>query len=220
MDTPETPGDQDTSPDTGPAPDTGTREEQIDFEKRYNDLRSEFDSRNQQWSEFQEALADPDELVRQLGYQIGDEEDDEDYDDDLDPVGALQAQVEALQAERAQDMTEAQAQSQEQAELAYINDELQGVVDQAGRNFTQEEIDTIGDLSRVRLTEDGYPDVQGAYKLLYDTVLSSEKQRWVESKNAPQVPAGPAGSEAPDLDNPQVRQDYMAARLAQIDAEQ
>jgi hypothetical protein len=220
-DEPDTAPENQDTPNVEPdAPDTGTREQQIDWEKRYQDLRSDYDRRNQQWSEVQQRLdTDPRGFLEEIGYDLSDDEGETpDYEDD--PLEAIRAEVEQLKADREAQHTEAEAYAIEQAELGFINNELGALAKEHGRDFSQEEIDAIGDLSRARPTPEGTPNVRGAYETVFKTILSRAKEDWVQSKGSPQVLAGAAGVENVDLDNPRERQDYFAQRLAQIDAEQ
>lgn len=171
--------------------------------------------------ELQAALRDPDkqaEALARLGFDFEGEDDDPQYDDD-DPVSQLAREFqefrEAYNQERQTAEQTAQQQALEQAEHAYIVDGLQTLQTKTGREFSEEELDTIGLLSERLRDEEGFPDVDAAYERIYATVLPNERKRWESQKKSPQAPRGSAASEVPDLTTEQGRVDYMAARLAE-----
>jgi hypothetical protein len=198
----------------------------------YKQMRDAFSSKTQTLAEqrreaqealeLQQALRDPDsnpELLERYGLLVeGDEEPEfEQYDD---PTEALEQRIAQLEAER---QTEHQTREQaelEEAEIAYVNQGLSDLMKTTGRDdFSPEEIQLIGDLSRLRRDPEGLPDVQGAYNAIYAEALGKERSRWVGQKNSPQAPAGGAAVEVPDTDNPRDRVDYMAQKLAELEAD-
>lgn len=205
----ETQGSGDANPE---APEGDTPQQEIDYQKRYDDLRSEFDRRNQQWSKYEQ---DPNEFLREHGYELAEQEEPEDeveLEEDLDPY---ETRLSALEARQQQEALEEQQDQYEDAVVDHINGELTELVKDTGREFSEDEFQTLGDLSRILVNDQGIPDVKAAYQRIYEGVLSKERDRWVNSKKAPQVSAGRAGSSAPNLDNPEERREYMAQRLAQ-----
>lgn len=163
--------------------------------------------------EVYEALQDPDkqaDALRRLGIEL---EDDTDYEDDVeDPY---EARIAALEQRYQQSEQSAQQQQLEQAEHAFVVDGLQKLQQKTGREFTDEEIDTLGHLSTALRDSEGFPDVDAAYERIYATVLPNERKRWEGQKDAPQAPQGTPSSEVPDLDTPQGRAAHFKARLAQ-----
>lgn len=161
--------------------------------------------------EVYEALQDPDkqaDALRRLGIEL----EDDDYEDEVeDPY---EARIAALEQRYQQSQESAQQQQLEQAEHAFVVDGLQKLQQKTGREFTDEELDTLGHLSTALRDTEGFPDVDAAYERIYATVLPNERKRWEGQKDAPQAPQGSASSEVPDLDTPQGRAAHIAARLA------
>lgn len=173
--------------------------------------------------ELRDALQDPEQapdVLRRFGYDVEDPDQD-DYDEyDSDELEQLKAQVAELRQAREAESTQAEQAQRQQAEVAYINQGLTDLQQRTGRDdFSEEEFNALGHLSTTLRDENGFPDVQAAYELLYTQVLPKERDRWVKSKSSPQAPSGRAGVQVPDLDNPQGRDDYMAQRLAQLEAD-
>jgi hypothetical protein len=79
------------APEEGHAPAGET----TDYEKRYNDLRSEFDRRNQTLSEYEQTfqgLSDPEtraEILAQFGLEVEDDEEELDTPEYEDPYETL-----------------------------------------------------------------------------------------------------------------------------------
>jgi len=170
--------------------------------------------------ELYDAIQDPEkapDALRRFGYDFEDPDDQEDdYDDD--PQSELEQRLARLETQREAETSQAQQAQQKEAEVAFINAGLADLQQRTGRqDFSDEEFQALGLLSEKLRDSEGLPDVQAAYELIYTGVLPNERKRWVESKRSPQAPAGRPGSQAPDLDDPRARQDYMAQRLAEID---
>lgn len=167
--------------------------------------------------ELHDALQDPDrqlDALRKLGIEFEDDEDD--YQE---PQTELEQRLAALENQLAQSQQTAQEAQLEQAEHAYVVDGLQKLATRTGREFDDDELDTIGHLSTVLRDSEGFPDVDAAYERIYATVLPKERERWKSQKQSPQAPSGASAAEVPDLDTPAGRAAYMQAKLAQGAAE-
>jgi hypothetical protein len=208
----ETPGDS--GPDGTPADQSD-----IDYEQRYNDLRSEFDRRNQEYSQaeqLQAALsghAGPEaqaEVLAAYGIELeGDEpeiEFDEPYDTD-ERIDRLEQTIEEQQAQA--ELVEAQEMEQE-----FMADGIEALEQREGREFSDQELATLASLARANRTETGVPDLATAYETL--TELERDRQQaWIESKRTGRAPGvGVAASKAVNLDDPEERVKFIADRVA------
>lgn len=171
--------------------------------------------------EVYEALQDPDrqaDILSRFGFEVDGADDDEfEYDD---PQEALEQRIAALEAERQQHQQSAQEREYEEAEVGFVSNQLSELAKRTGREFSDEEIQLLGDLSRTDgfRDPDGAPNVDLAYERIYADVLSKERERWVGSKQSPQAPSGSSAVEVPDLDNERERQEYLAHKLDEIEA--
>jgi hypothetical protein len=207
------------------APDTDTPSEStVDWEtednpyrKRYGDLRSEFDSRNQRYSQYEqfvESLDTPEmqrEMLRRWGYEV----DDEDAPD-LDPVDSLAQRLEAIEGN-----LQSRDQAQQQAELQSLKAEY---VDESIKQFGSDLSDADTNLVR-RLVksgdyddQDGIPDVEAIIKEVNGTWEQRQKN-WRESKRARVPGGGPAARKQFDPTDEKARiEASTAAAQAAIDA--
>ncbi len=212
--------------DTPTAPQEGdAATESVDWEKRYNDLRPEYDRVKTEWSQREEDLAlleaiqsDPDtqrQLYEELAQAYG--TDAEDVEEPLDETGldpAILSKLQELDEKSAR--YEQHLQKQEEDELVqqmdeFITDSLEKLSD--GQELSDDEETWI--VSRaVSLppTADGLPDVQQAYEE-YKKLDAARHERYSKTKRAPQAPQGQGATKDPDLDNPREREDYFAAKF-------
>jgi hypothetical protein len=190
----ETPGES--GPDGIPAesPD-------VDYEQRYNDLRSEFDRRNQDYSQAEQ-------LQAALSGQAGPEA-QEPYDADA-RIDRLEQTIEEQQAYA--ELAEVQ-----EAEQDFLVDGIEALEQQAGREFSDQELAALTSIARSNRSETGVPDLALAYDHL--TELEADRQQaWIESKRTGRVPgAGMAAEKAVDLDDPEKRVQFIADRMAAAD---
>jgi hypothetical protein len=199
----ETPGEQDTS------------QQEIDWQKRYNDLRPEYDRATQFRSQFE---ADPDAFLRAHGYEVADDEEDTpegEYYDEEDTGDEYAQRLERLESTLAEQSEAQQRAEFEQMENSFIGENIGQLMQEHGVDLTDEEVEYIGDTSKLYRDDQGVPDVKAAWEA-QQTMFKHQLERVRKSKNSPQAPRGGAGKSAPDLDNPQERDDYMAQRLAQL----
>lgn len=196
---------------------------EIDFEQRYNDLRSEFDRRNQQYSQaeqFQMALsgqAGPEaqaEALRRYGIELeGDEADQFDELDEFDP----DARIDRLEAMLEQQQAAAEQEAFVEAETEYLTEGIEALEQSSGREFSDQEIAVLASVARANPDEQGLPDLQLAHAHLAD-LLKDRQSAWVESKKAARRPgSGIAADKAADLDNDEARVQFIADRIAAAD---
>lgn len=202
-------------------PDNGTPAEtpDIDFEQRYNDLRSEFDRRNQQYSEaeqLQAALsgaAGPEaqaQVLAAFGIELEDEQPDEFDDlDDFDP----DARIDRLEAMLEEQQMAAQEEAMAEAEVEYLTEGIERLEQQEGREFSDQEIATLASIARANPDENGVPDLEVAHAHLTE-LIQDRQSAWVQSKKAKRPGSGIAADRAVDLDNEEARIQFMADRLA------
>jgi len=194
-------------------------EQTIDWQKRYEDIRPEFDRTNQALSQYQSLVdglqsEDPDtraEAALALGFELVDgaeEEVDEPVDQDTELARQV-AELNQWRAQQQQDATEQQQLAQVEAHVDAQMGALEGL-DEADRDWV---------LSRALALDpddQGMPDVRAAFADLVarDT---RKQQAWGKTKKAPSISAvGQEGTQAPNLDNDHERQQWMAERLEQL----
>lgn len=199
------------SPDTPEAEDTPS-EPAVDHEKRYNDLRSEFDRRNQALAGQlgPEAQA---EAFRQYGLELAEEEAEEEEDEYLDPDERINRLEEQLK-ERDE---LAQQEDFERRENAWIQQQKKSAEKDEGREFQTEEWDLIESFALSHRFEDGQPDIEGGLKHL-KAIYSAAQKRLIDSKkNAPKPPSGVPGDEKLDTSTPEGRRKavLLAAEASQ-----
>jgi len=191
---------------------TGTPDtQQIDWEKRYNDLRPQFDRTTQELSRLND-----EEYRRQLMAQWGYEVEDEPPDQGLyvDPTEELRRELDDLKQWRDQ-----RTQAEQEAEMlnkitSSVNDQFKAVapdLDEATREWV-----TTRALN-MDPREDGMPDIQGAVND-YNAWVESQQKQWEQARKRPRPPhvppGGQAGTDAPNLDDREARRAWMAEQLA------
>lgn len=199
--TPEAPEEGHASPE--PADDP--------YEKRYGDLRSEFDRRNQAEATLKARLSDPEQvravLEEEFGYQFGE---DEPKEDDEDPE-FRDPRVDRLLQERQQEAEEAKQEELVELEIGYINQQLAPLVEK--HHLSEDEIQWVGDSSRQHRNSEGYPDVEGAVKRLEGLYEARQKSYLEGKRRAQQAPVGRSGTEKVDLSSSQERRRLMAEAM-------
>ena len=202
-------------------PDNGTPAEtpDIDFEQRYNDLRSEFDRRNQQYSEAEQlqvalsGAAGPEaqaEILAAFGIELEDDEFDEfDEFDEYDP----DARIDRLEALLEDQQMMAQEEAMAEAEVDYLTEGIETLEQNEGREFSDQEIATLASVARANPDENGVPDLAYAHAHLTE-LIQDRQSAWVQSKKAKRPGSGIAADRAVNLDNEEDRVQFMADRLA------
>jgi len=192
---------------------------EIDFEQRYNDLRSEFDRRNQQYSEaeqLQAALsgaAGPEAqaaILAQFGIELEDE-DMEAFDelDEFDP----DSRIDRLEAMLEEQQMAAQEEAMAEAEVDYLTDGIEALEQQEGREFSDQEIAILASVARANPDDNGAPNLEVAHAHLTE-LIQDRQSAWVNSKKAKRPGSGVAAEKAADLDNEEARVQFMADRFA------
>ena len=189
--------------DTPAAPSADT----VDYSKRYEDLRSEFDRRNSLISRAQNG--DPDALS-ELGFELYQEEQQaEPAPGELDPFDpdALQRYIaEQVQNGVREALTPFQEQQQqEQIELASASalHALDGF-----ETLPQEAQDTIWNLAARVLPPrpDGLYDVEGAWQQ-FDALNNALQQSWAQSKpRGARVAGGQAATDVPPNEDASIQE--------------
>jgi len=192
---------------------------EIDFEQRYNDLRSEFDRRNQQYSEaeqLQAALsgaAGPEaqaQVLAALGIELEDDEDTGfDELDEFDP----DSRIDRLESMLEEQQMAAQEEAMAEAEVDYLTDGIEALEQQEGREFSDQEIAILASVARANPDDNGAPDLAVAHAHLTE-LLNDRQSAWVQSKKAKRPGSGVAAEKAADLDNDEARVQFMADRFA------
>jgi hypothetical protein len=210
----ETPGIE-SGPDNGIPADSP----EIDFEQRYNDLRSEFDRRNQQYSEaeqLQAALsgaAGPEaqaQVLAAFGIELEDDEDTGfDELDEFDP----DSRIDRLESMLEEQQMAAQEEAMAEAEVDYLTDGIEALEQQEGREFSDQEIAILASVARANPDDNGAPDLAVAHAHLTE-LLNDRQSAWVQSKKAKRPGSGVAAEKAADLDNDEARVQFMADRFA------
>ena len=211
----ETPGIE-----SGPENGTPAETPDIDFEQRYNDLRSEFDRRNQQYSEaeqLQAALsgaAGPEaqaQVLAAFGIELEGDEDFDEFDDlgEFDP----DARIDRLEAMLEEQQMAAQEEAMAEAEVEYLTEGIEALEQGEGREFSDQEIAILASVARANPDANGVPDLEVAHAHLTE-LLNDRQSAWVQSKKAKRPGSGIAADRAVDLDNEEARVQFMADRLA------
>ena len=224
--------EQEQAPDQGTPENAGTVEEtpgtdeqqhegqqpEVDWQKRYEDMRSEFDRRGTRLSELQqqaqllEALQSGDaDLQRQayaaLGLEIVDDAADDTY---ADPQDQLAQRLEALEAQIQQRDQQAQQATQIAQIEQHVEQQLAGLdgLDDSDREWI------VNTAVAMPPTPEGMPDIQAAHEKF--VAWETERQKkWAQSKRThPFSPVGAEGTQQPDLKTRQGKVDYIRARLA------
>jgi hypothetical protein len=197
-----------------------TADSDVNWEQRYKDTQAAFTRESQQRAEYEQildALQDPEqqaEALRQyfnLELQEAEEGGEEEYQD---PVEELEQRLAQLEQERGQEQEAAQSEQLQEAEFAFIDQQLAAIEKEAGVQFDDDEANTIGTLALQLRNDQGAPDVQGAYERIYKTVLEKQRSRWTDSKRqAQQAPVGVPGSEKVNLKDDQTRRRLLAEAM-------
>jgi hypothetical protein len=206
----EQPQDTPEAPEGGPDSGTPAEPEEHDYEKRYTDLRSDYDRKNQRLKQFEEfygQLADPEtqaEALRALGLELEDDEEVETDEEFEDPDARIE-RIEGYLSQQEEQRAEAELQELEEA---YLEQEV-GRLD---AKLSEKEKEAVKNLAYSYEDEDGLPDVAAAYEVL--SQASKEAQsRYLESKKAPKVEPGTAGVEKVDLNDEDARKGFLAALI-------
>jgi hypothetical protein len=199
--------------DQAPAESTEDSQPDSDYQKRYEDLRPQYDrtsSELDQYRRFISSLQDPEtqaQALEALGLELeGDEDEEEDDYGDFDEDPRVD-RIEQYLAEQAEAQQEAEA---DQLEQEWLDKELKRISKDENVEFSDEEQDAILHLADSMRDEDDVPDVAAAYSALSKAVENGRK-RYVESKKAPKVEVGQPGQEKVDLSDDDSRVNALAS---------
>lgn len=229
-----------TSANDAPGNDAG---QGFNFEQGYQALRPEYTRVTQELgqtrdrlSEFEKVFADLHDsdpevqaaAMEALGLELDTGPASAHEDDDF--VDPLEREVQQLRqtVERLSNGWELEAQTREQQQLESMRDDFIGeaigiIEGSVNVKFTEREESVLGNLAIAMADENGVPDVQAAYNILYgdESFLEDNRQRWIDSKSGAAVP--PLGTSIPADKKPQTRADriaYFDERVAQIENQQ
>lgn len=155
-----------------------------------------------------QALSNPEtapDVLRALGYELEAEEAEESFAGPEDQIAQLKGEIDQLRQERQQE-------TQTAAEENELIEQIEGLEQQAGREFTDKEIRLLS----------GRENAPQALHNLLEEIVSERQKAFVESKKAPRAatPGTPA-SKAADLSTEQGRLAAMqAAAEAALASEQ
>lgn len=193
-----------------PAP--GSDEQTVDYEKRYNDLRSDYDRKNQRLSElegFFGALTTEEtqaQALAALGIDYEEVEDDDEDFDELDPVERIE-RVEARLAEKEQQEQHAKVVA---LEKEYVAESISEITKAKSLELSDKERQVVETLADRMRDEEGIPDVEAAIET-FQAAAEANLGRYRESKKAPMVELGQAGTEKIDLSDEDARIEATAA---------
>lgn len=200
------------TPEETPAPEQEQQTQSVvDYEKRYSDLRPQYDRTVAEVQQYKTALEDlrsddPDtrrQAAEALGLQLA-EEAAEEFEQVEQPL---------TRAEFQQFLQEQQAQSQEQERAQQVRTVVDAQLQEWGLDEEDGNDVLAYAIHALPRTDEGYPDVWAAYERFQKRDQARQKA-WRESKRAPHMsPVGTAGTQTPNLDNRQERQDWMASQL-------
>lgn len=193
--------------------------ESVDYQKRYDDLRPEFDRTTQRLKEFEEfygQLADPEtqaQALKALGLELQqDEEDDDEY---RDPDDELRQQVQELTAHQQQEAEVRQEAETAQLEQMYVEQEIGKL-----GNLSEAWKKQIAEFAVAYEDDEGLPDVKGVYDQLV-ALAKEDRENYVKSKKSETVQAGTAGIESIDMNDEDARRKVVADLVqGEMDAEQ
>lgn len=184
--------------------DTGEETGVVDYRSRYENLLPEYTRKSQRLAE----------LERE--HQASDEPQ---YDDDEEPYYEVEeydpAELRRLARQEAEAVIAARERQQadQQAEIAFVNAEIQTLEKELGENFSDAEWDYLGRTSEDLRDEHGRPDVRRAYEH-FNAVLEGRKQKWTSGKRSAKPASGPGAAEVVDLDDPLQQADYIDRIMA------
>lgn len=190
-----------------------------DWEKRYNDLRPQFDRNNQVL-----AAAKGDhgpeaqiQALQQLGVNVQrPEEEPEEPDLFEDPDERTQREIAEIR-EDLQQRDEAQEHAEfERLEHQFINGTIDQLEKDENLKLPKEERDWVEAQAKANRHESGEPNLKGAFDALKGIKSRARDEYLASKKQAARAPAGAVGEEQIDLSpkNKEQRNAWMAEQLA------
>lgn len=226
-DEPQAPAQQDTPTEAAPQEGNAATDQQvIDWQKRYEDLRPQWDRSNQELSEYRqlvESLTNPEtqaDALRALGLELQQEEQQQQQQEWQDPYeqrfGQLEQTLQQL-VQRDQQMEQAQQEAQRQWEVDnHLGQAVVEIQQKLGHDIDQKDLELAIAFAERVPDERGMPDLHAAWDYLTQRD-QGKLQGWVSSKKAPGIPDGEAAGKEYDLSDPKQRDEYIAMRLTAMD---
>lgn len=203
----------------------------FDFERAYGQLQPEYTRSRQELSEYRERLSEFEQVFSDLhdsdpeiqraamdylGLELDTGSPESGHADEfVDPLEEelhqLRGEVDNLRSARELEASERQVQELSEMRNDYIGEAIGFIEQSLNREFTAQEEQVLGNLAIAMEDEEGVPNVQAAYQLLYENVLESERARWIASKTGAAQP--PAGTSIPADQKPTTK----AERIAYLD---
>ena len=209
----DTPAPEGTPAEAAPEATTG---EQIDWQKRYEDLRPQWDRTKSQISKYEpfdqfidSFQNDPAGTARALYEQYGKDAEPDDDEGEYEDPGERALRMLQEQQETAQQTRDREARTA--AEEKYVADGI----DALSKRDNVELSDHAQALLYALATNDslrednGAPDVETAYEALKN-FEKEVRESYVNSKKAPRIPSGRPGEKSIDLSNDEDRIKFMA----------
>jgi len=182
------------------------------WEQRYNDLRPEFDRRNQLLTAA-EGHQGPDaqaQALRQLGVEVELEQEEEAQDDWVDPDERIDRLEQAI-AERDQAAEESQWAAKEES---FIDSTLTELESSEGVKLTDPELQfVVTNALSDRDPQSGEPNLKGAFDAIKE-IRKEAGTQYLASKKTPAAPLGSAGEQKIDFKDGAQRRKFMAEDLA------
>lgn len=171
------------------------------LEAAYNLMRADYTRKRQADAEsvreaqqamtILEGLQDPErapEILRILGIDVNPQGPQQDpFEDSYDYVDPNE-RIDQLQAQLAQRDEYAQMQAAEEAEDAYVAEQIESLEGQLNRQFSDEEIGLLYLYADQNRDVNGIPDVQAASALLDGVFATRQKEMLSPKANAPRTP--------------------------------
>lgn len=217
----------------------------FDFERGYNELRPEYTRATQELGTFRERLSEYEQLfealhdsdpevqaqaMAALGLELdtgSPESATPGADEWVDPLEeelqTVKAQLDELRSARELEASERETEHLADLRDDYIGEAISYIEDSLKVKFTEREDEALGNLAIAMADEDGVPDVQSAYSLLYgdEGVLETNRKRWIDSKTGAAIP--PLGTSIPADQRPKTareRVNYMDERMRALEQQQ
>ena len=175
-----------------------------------------------QVKEFERLRSDPEAqraFLNELGYELEDEpeetadDDEPEYDD---PAMARIAALEKRLAEKERTESEAAGRAALEEQVEYAKKRMDATFEQLQVSDADERewivnkaltLDPIVDENGRQV-----PDIATAHKA-FNELFTRKQKAWADTKNAPVVQPGTAGTQVPDLSDPEQRHEWMRQRL-------
>jgi len=209
-----------------PADAPTTPQETENWQERYANLQPEYTRATQEAAQLRQQLdalrSDPEAqtaFLRDLGYEIEEEAAPEPPQMDADQLAWLQQQLDERVKPLEQTLSQAEQERQVAALDEHFNQAFARISGELGGDLSEEDQAVLVGLALTMPAENGMPPTDKAWELMKRRD-EAQAQRWAQTKRTSHrvSPAGVAGTETPNLDDPAQRQAWMAQRLADLNA--